>query len=36
MLDRLIKLGDKFFEAKLFFSSILSECFDYLRRYDAD
>ncbi len=34
MIDRLIKIGDNFFEIKLFFTSILSETFDYLKRYE--
>jgi hypothetical protein len=36
MLDRLIKIGDKFFEIKLLFSSILSESLDYFRRYEVE
>jgi len=36
MIDRLIKYGDSFFEVKLFFTSILSETLDYLKRYEPE
>lgn len=36
MIDKLIKIGDNFFEIKLFFTSILSETLDYLKRYEPD